>query len=205
MSKLAPAHVAFLSGSFIRVGDPIPGSQISADASLTVGAVNVTSFLTKFASINNIVQAGIWIDSQASGTNGGTFTSGAWRTRVLNTAAVNAIAGASLASNEVTLPAGTFLAFFAAPARNVNAHAAQLYNVTSAAVLARGCNASSSSTTVDDSANTSWGVAGFTLAAPAALTVRHRCQTTANNTGFGSACSFGDTETYSQLMILRTA
>src|SRR5690242_14620433 len=40
---------------------------------------------------------------------GGTFTSGAWRTRTLNEELRNTL-GASLASNQITLPAGSYYA-----------------------------------------------------------------------------------------------
>lgn len=45
-------------------------------------------------------------DQKSSGTDGGTFTSGAWRTRTLNTTVLNTIgAGFSLSSNQFTLAA----------------------------------------------------------------------------------------------------
>lgn len=45
----------------------------------------------------------------ASGTPGGTATTGSFNTRQLNTVESNTITGASLASNTVTLPAGTYI------------------------------------------------------------------------------------------------
>jgi len=51
------------------------------------------------------------IEEQAAGTNGhndGNFVSGAYRTRVLNKVLTNEISGASVASNQITLPAGTY-------------------------------------------------------------------------------------------------
>ena len=47
-------------------------------------------------------------DQKPQGTHGGTFTSGAWRTRDLNTVLTNTITGASLATNQITLPAGKY-------------------------------------------------------------------------------------------------
>ena len=59
-------------------------------------------------------------DEKAQNTAGGTFTSGAWRTRDLNTVKTNEITGASLAANQITLPAGTYWVEWSAPAYVVN-------------------------------------------------------------------------------------
>ncbi len=48
-------------------------------------------------------------DQKSSGTAGGDATTSAWTTAVLNTSITNTIDGASLASNKITLPAGTYL------------------------------------------------------------------------------------------------
>lgn len=47
-------------------------------------------------------------DQKPSGTAAQSITSGAWRTRDLNTVLTNRISGASLSSNAITLPAGTY-------------------------------------------------------------------------------------------------
>jgi hypothetical protein len=47
-------------------------------------------------------------DQKSSGTAGGTAVTSAWTTAVLNTSLSNSITGSSLASNKITLPAGTY-------------------------------------------------------------------------------------------------
>ncbi len=47
-------------------------------------------------------------DQKSSNTDGGTPTTDAWTTAVLNTSVVNTITDASLASNKITLPAGRY-------------------------------------------------------------------------------------------------
>lgn len=143
-------------------------------------------------------------DHKTSGTAGGTFTAGDWRTRDLNTAVVNTITGASLASNQVTLPAGTYEVVARSPAQDgagtANPHQARLYDVTNGAELLRGT-----------SQNTGYGIntvsviqGRFTLAATAALEVQHRITTTRSTDGFGRAASFG-TEIYTQLLLRKVA
>lgn len=47
-------------------------------------------------------------DELSGGTNAGSSTINVWNHRDINTEVVNEIAGASLASNQITLPAGTY-------------------------------------------------------------------------------------------------
>ena len=87
-------------------------------------------------------------DQKTSGTNGGTFTSGAWQQRDLNTEITNTITGASLATNSITLPAGDYFVEAVLPANNVNRVSARLFNSSDTAVTISGTSqfANSSST-----------------------------------------------------------
>lgn len=58
------------------------------------------------------LQAAVFEHSLANGTVGGTATTAAWSTRTLNSTASNTITGCSLASNQITLPVGTYLVSF---------------------------------------------------------------------------------------------
>ena len=68
----------------------------------------------------------------AVGTNGGTFTNNAWRTRVLNTIKLNMTDSGlvSLASNQVTLSSGTYLVVAKAVARLVQMNQLRWRNIT---------------------------------------------------------------------------
>ena len=76
-------------------------------------------------------------DQKALGTNGGDSIAGV-NTRALNTVVYNGITGASLATNQPTLPAGTFLIRADAPCYSGNMHQVYLYNVTDSAEVKRG-------------------------------------------------------------------
>ena len=76
-------------------------------------------------------------DEKPQGASGGSTTSGAWNTRDLNTIKVNRIS-ASLASNRVTLPAGTYYIKAAAPCFAGMHTRLGLYNVTAASMLCIG-------------------------------------------------------------------
>lgn len=140
------------------------------------------------------------VDEKASGNDGGTFTSGAWQTRTLNTAKVNTISGASLASNQVTLPAGTYWADARAPAYNVGQHHLRLYNNTTAAELLQGMPHTAGAVS-----NHSELQGQFTLAAQSVLELQHRGFSTQATNGFGVGNAFGSALIFSSLAIWRTA
>ena len=70
-------------------------------------------------------------DEKAANTDGGT-SSGGVNTRVLGTAVVEDISGASLASDQITLPIGDYEIEAYAPCWRGNMHRAYLHNVTDA-------------------------------------------------------------------------
>ncbi|OPY07264.1 MAG: hypothetical protein A4E68_01946 [Syntrophaceae bacterium PtaB.Bin095] len=139
-------------------------------------------------------------DEKSKGTHGGTFTSGAWRTRDLNTIRYNTISGASLNSNQVTLPAGTYIVMGSAPALQVTEHQAILYNTTASADLIIGTSEITNNS-ASYAVTRSVLCGGFTLAIPSVLELRHYCNYTKSTDGFGRAMNI-TTEVYSQLYIV---
>lgn len=135
----------------------------------------------------------------AAGTDGGTFTQESWVTRTLNTVDLNGITGASVASNQITLPAGTYTIEASAPAFKVGLHRARLYNVTAAAALVEG---SSEKSDASDSTTTRSVIVGaFTLSEESVLDIRHRCSVTGTDTGLGVAANMGIAEVYTMVTI----
>jgi hypothetical protein len=143
-------------------------------------------------------------DEKASGTQGGSFTGGAWATRDLNTASTNEITGASLASNQITLPAGTYDIEASCPGIALNTQKAQIYNTTDAATTLIG-----ESSYADSAANHAirCNVRGrFTLAGTKVLELRHYGQTSKATNGLGIANSItGFVEVYADVRIWKVA
>lgn len=128
-------------------------------------------------------------DVKANATDGGGFTSGSTQTRDLNTLE-GETSFASVASNQVTLAAGTYDFIGWAPAYKVDTHRATLYNVTDSAVELQGKNARSDGS---DNCMTEAVVAGsFSIDSAKTFEIRHECQTTRAADGFGLATSFSD-------------
>jgi hypothetical protein len=142
-------------------------------------------------------------DQKTANTAGGTFTSGAWYKRDLNTVVINEISGASLASSQITLPAGTYEAKFSCPAYTVYSHKAKLYNVTAAADLIIG--SSSYATSAGDEESRTFGFGRFVLTVQSILELQHRCNTTRTSYGLGIASNFSVIEVYSMIEIRKIA
>ena len=138
-------------------------------------------------------------DLETSGTNGGTFTSGAWRTRKLNTVQFDANGFVTLAANQFSLLAGDYRVSGRAPAANCGNHQCRLQNVTAAATLAVGSSnyanpAGVQTDSVVDACFTSNGTDLYEL--------QHQCAVTVAINGFGGPNSFGS-ELYASLVIER--
>jgi hypothetical protein len=142
-------------------------------------------------------------DRKASGTAGGTFTSGADRTRDLNTEVYDPNGWCSLSANQFTLVAGTYIIAWNAVAFLCDVHQSLLYNATDAAEVGRG-TAEYSYSSAPISQSRSQGNLPVTIAGSKAFEIRHRCQTTAATNGMGAAGGLG-TEIYTQVAITRVA
>lgn len=142
-------------------------------------------------------------DEKTSGTNGGTFTSGAWQTRTLNTAVRNVLSGASVdtGANTFTLPAGTYYFEAMAEVFNAQSHQIRLYNVTDNTPLEYGLSGFAGSTNAHDRALME---AVFTISSPHTYRLEHRCSTTQATNGFGVACNFGNKEVFCVERIWKT-
>lgn len=171
--------------------------------SVSTVSSNVTSIEAAQAALTSRFDTSlqIMVIQDKKSAHGGTFTTGAWRTRDLNTVAVNTIMGAFLASNQITLPAGAYFIQAAAPAQGVSGHQARLFNVTAGTTLALGQNQFS----VDYAytSNTSTISAYVTLTTSSVIELQHQCQVTAADYGFGSWCGFSEGEVYSTVAIRR--
>lgn len=136
-------------------------------------------------------------DEKTLNTDGGSSSAGI-QTRVLNTVVSNSIAGASLASNQITLPAGTYRIFATAPAYNTDAHQLILYNVTDSSTIAVGTSENGIT------AITTQGFLEyrFTLAATKVLELRHFIQNATTTNGLGLHVG-NSTEVYSVVKLTK--
>lgn len=144
----------------------------------------------------------IFEDQKSQNTSGGSFSSGADRTRDLNTTVVNTITGCSLASNRITLPAGKYLIRWSTPAYRVDGFQSFLYDYTNSAEIKRGSSGYAYAT--DNNLYFSSGAYELTVTASTEYEIRARCTTTKTTDGFGRAANFG-TEVYTRVEIYQLA
>jgi hypothetical protein len=141
-------------------------------------------------------------DAKASGTDGGTFTSGAFQTRTLNTLENSAaFPWISLSANQFTLQPGTYAIDASAPARAVDSHVLRIRNITASSDeiigMVENVNASVSADT------TARLFGNIVVATASVYELQHRCTTTKTTNGFGGQANFGVNEIYSMVKITK--
>jgi hypothetical protein len=143
----------------------------------------------------------IWArDEKTSGTGAGVAASG-WQTRALGASKKNTISGASLASNQVTLPAGTYRYRGHAPSNGNGAHQAALYNVTDAAYASLGT--SMAATTTSGIQTLSHLIGEITIAASKVFELRQYNTNSGNS--LGSPAATGQVEVYAEIIFEKVA
>lgn len=149
------------------------------------------------ASTGTGVPNAIFADQKAINVAGGTFTAGSFQIRTLNTTIFNTIPGCSLASNQITLPAGNFYLEWTAPTSGNNAgHISRLFNVTGATSVAQ------SDSNVGGTLSTSKGRAKISPSGSTVYRIEHFCNNTVTSNGFGQAANVtGTIEQYTVVAI----
>jgi len=176
------------------------GTIVNADinASAAIASTKLSGVQGKFESALLHVR-----DEKSANTSGGTFTFGSFQTRTLNTSVTNEISGASLASNQITLPSGTYYIYASAPAYAVNRHKVKLRNTTDSTDTIIG-----TSERADQSYNgfsRSFVTGRFTIASTKTFEIQHRSSATLATDGFGNGSDFAVTEVYTDVQIWKIA
>lgn len=159
-----------------------------------------------FGSIGNIgVGTAVCVlrEVQAHAVNGGTFTSGSDQVRVLNTEEHDGESFCTLntSTGEFTLPAGTYLMYFHAPAQDVSANRAKIVTDGGTDKIF-GTNVSSDLSDPSTVISQGWGV--VTNASEEGYFLKHRCTSTKATSGFGVDMNVGtELEYYAQVIIFR--
>lgn len=138
-------------------------------------------------------------DQKTQNTQGGTFTSGAWRTRDLNTEVVDTGSHCTLSGNQFTLGAGTYRLTASAFAFAVGSHQLRIQNTTDATTTITGLT-QYAQPSVALSGNLAYVEGRFTIASSKTFELQHRCSSTKSTDGFGVAANF-TTEIYSTVRI----
>jgi len=179
-------------------------ASVSLAKLTATGTKNATTFLR---GDNTFAEAGGKFESQllhvnqevGNGTDSMTLDNSTDNIRVLNTTKTNEITGASLSSNQITLPAGTYFCLASAPAYLTSNHQAHLYNVTDSTSPLVG--------TTEHAWNNGYTtthsfVRGrFTISGTKVLELRHKVGQTRNTSGGGTGFGNGYTDVYANVML----
>ena len=141
-------------------------------------------------------------DQKTSGTDGGTFTSGAWRTRDLNTEVTDVDNIVSISSNQFTLQAGTYLIKARATGYDCDRHQLRIRNITDASTVRFGI-----SNFVNQTYNvfsTAVVVGRTTISGAKVFELQHQAQSTKTTFGLGVASNF-TTEVFAEVEIYKEA
>ena len=131
--------------------------------------------------IHNLLQ----IEEQTSrGTPAGTFTSGSWIVRNLNTIMINNIENTSLLNNRITLPKGTYYCKAQFPAYRVDTHATRLVKVSNVPLLYGTTPYTPSGAASTESLSIINGL--FELLDNSEIELQHYCTTTQSTYGLGA-------------------
>lgn len=144
---------------------------------------SVTS-LKKFEYIN-------LIDEKTGSSAGGTFNSGTWQTRDLNTIKTDETGAVLLSSNQFTLPAGSYIINAVSPAKGVEKHKIKLRDITDSVDTIIGTSAYAGSLS-----DTSIIKGKFVTTSTKTFEIQHKCTSSKETDGFGSAAEAGVVEVY---------
>lgn len=141
-------------------------------------------------------------DEKAAGTAAANSSATTWNVREVNTVVTNEISGASLSSNQITLPAGTYEIDATAPAIDANGHKLRLRDTTGSTTIALGTTVYT--VTTDAVSNLSRLTGRFTLSVESVLELQH--WTTAGATsglGLDTTAGSSELEVYADIHIRR--
>ena len=202
-SELKTNKVSPATGTAFTLGDSgdtftLPsGGTLTVASGATIDATGAT--VTGFGLFSSYA---IIADQKAQNTDGGTATSGAWRTRDLQTEIADPDGIVSISSDQFTLGAGSYLIMWSAPAMSVDRHQTRLYDVTGAAAIEVGTGEYAYPT--GNVSTRSFGSARITPGSSNVYRIEHQVQTTNATSGWGLNINY-TTEQYTTVEIFKEA
>lgn len=195
-----PKGVAAADANRVYVSDGA-GSGDWSTLSLDVLASTAKAFQSQLLHVR---------DEKASGVGGGSTVASTWTTRSLNTSKTNEITGASLASNQITLPTGTYFLFaFGQSSGTPGAttqHKSRLRNITDGATTLVGTSHYTTAGSGSVAVNSPVFLFGrFTIAAQKVFEFQQWCNRTIATVGFGHESDSGEAEVYVEVLIWKVA
>jgi hypothetical protein len=138
-------------------------------------------------------------DEKSSGTNGGTPTPTTFTKRTLNTVMTNEISGASLSSDVITLPSGTYFVYGSMPFHSAGVIKSRLRNTSDSTNTLIGTN------NFGNSGTSSYISGRFTIAAEKNFEFQYYVGEQNGTISLGYGASSGITEVFGDIQIWKVA
>jgi hypothetical protein len=198
VGDVTASGTASLSGLTYPTSDGTTGQYLQTDGA---GALSWQT-----VAVPDAVSVAVIADVKSVSTHGGTFTSGAWRTRDLNTEIQDSDNIVTISSNQFTLIPGTYVIQFAAPAYGVSYHRARLYDITNSTVIAQGINCFDyPDPSLNADQGISSGVGRVLITSNTTYEIQHRCALTQSPYGLGLGCNLSSDEQFTTVTIWKVA
>jgi len=181
-------------GDFFSVGSD---SNVTSDASLTYLRISASPKEVAFLAAVPVQKVAYLKDVKPSGTTGGTFTSGAWRTRDINTVEGDTEI-VSVSANQFILGKGKYIINGESQSWQVSLNKLKIRNITNSTDDIVG-----TSETAGSNGNTANLSGSLTLLESTTFELQHRSSSTKATDGFGFPSSFSVDEIYSTIKITK--
>ena len=175
-----------------------------ADDAITSAKINLANTFAFTGTVTGTVYDSKLLhirDEKANDTDGGSCTGGAWNTRTLNTIITNEITSASLSSNQITLPSGTYFIISYAQAYVCGRHKAKLRNITDSSDTLIG----TSEYSIGQAQSISFISGRFTIASSKTFEIQHYPTSSISTNGFGVKTIASVVEVYTNVQIWKVA
>lgn len=197
------AYVDTLGATKAPLASPaLTGTPTAPTATVGTNTTQIATTAFVLANSTSSSQNLLYVqDQKILGTSGGaTVGTNTFQNRDLNAVLINQISGASLTSNQITLPAGTYLLEGYSSCYSVQTYKTQIYNVTDSISISDGDAVTNSA-----SSEVSAGIgAYFTLSSTKTIALRYT-SSSAQSLGLGVAFNRGSVEVYSEIKIWKVA
>ena len=197
----------------VGIGTTNPNVAVNSTntAKLAVGIVTCNELYVNGTQITGSGSGGttkvaILSDVKSSGTAGGSFASGSWIDRTLNTEVdPESFVTFSSSNNYFALESGTYKINWSAPAYNTGEHKTQLVHANNTSFTSptniQGTSEFDSSGIEPNTQTRSFGETVVTITETTYFKLQHRCATNQNSNGLGIESNFGVNEVYTQIVV----
>lgn len=143
-------------------------------------------------------------DRKTQNTAGGTYTAGAWQTRELNHTIADPDNIVTVANDQFTLQAGSYLIEARAPAFGINYNLLRLQNITDSSTVEYGESNYARYTSGDINASTATLITRVVITGATTFALQHKASSTRATNGLGVESDQGP-ETYACIKITKEA